>query len=222
MENETEEQQIAKLKQWWSENGTSIIVGVVLGLGGVFGVKTWLGYQETRSEQASMVYSSMLQGLERGNQQLVSEQAETLMTKYSSTSYATLAALALAKIQLQDGDLEAANSQLKWVLDNADLDEIRETARLRLARVLIAQDRLDEAAALLDQPRSTTAYDNLYDEVAGDIQMARNNDRAASEAYKQALAATPAKNQATPGFVLLKLKYENALAASNGGNEVSQ
>ena len=46
MANETEEQQIAALKKWWSENSTSIIVGVALGLAGVFGGKAWIGYQQ--------------------------------------------------------------------------------------------------------------------------------------------------------------------------------
>ena len=222
MANETEEQQIAEIKKWWSENATSIIVGVVLGLAGVFGVRAWLGYQDSLSERASTIYTVMMQGLEQGNPQLVSERADTLITQYSSTPYAAMAALALAKIQLQEGDLDAANSQLQWVLDNGDIDLVRETARLRLARVLIAQERLDEAEALLEQPRSTTAFDNLYTEVAGDIHSARDNAAAASEAYQRALAATPATNQANPGYQLLQLKYEAALAASNVTNEVSQ
>jgi predicted negative regulator of RcsB-dependent stress response len=222
MANETEEQQIAEIKKWWSENATSIIVGVVLGLAGVFGVRAWMGYQDSLSERASTIYTVMMQGLEQGNPQLVSERADTLITQYSSTPYAALAALALAKIQLQEGDLDAANSQLQWVLDNGDVDVVRDSARLRLARVLIAQERLDEAVALLEQPRSTTAFDSLYDEVAGDIHSARDNAAAASEAYQRALVATPATNQASPGYQLLQLKYENALAASNVTNEVSQ
>jgi predicted negative regulator of RcsB-dependent stress response len=222
MANETEEQQIAAIKKWWSDNGTSIIVGVVLGLAGVFGVRAWLGYQDSLSERASTIYTVMMQGLEQGNPQLVSERADTLITQYGSTPYAALAAMALAKLQLQEGDLDAANSQLQWVLDNGDVDVVRETARLRLARVLIAQERLDEAETLLEQPRSTTAFDNLYTEVAGDIHSARDNAAAASEAYQRALVATPATNQANPGYQLLQLKYENALAASNVTNEVSQ
>ena len=57
MENETEEQQIAALKKWWSENGSSIIVGIVLGLAGLFGIKAWMGYQDSLSERASTIYS---------------------------------------------------------------------------------------------------------------------------------------------------------------------
>ena len=216
---ETEEQQIAQLKKWWSENATSIIVGVAIGLAGVFGSKAWIGYQQGLSERAATIYTVMMQGLDTGNLQRVSERADTLITQYSSTPYASLAALALAKIQTQEDDLDAAGSQLQWVLDNGGIDVINDTARLRLARVFIAQQRLDEAEALLAQPRATTAFDILYDEVAGDIHSARDNAAAASESYQRALAATPANN---PGYQLLQLKYENARAESNLVSETSQ
>ena len=219
MVNETEEQQIAELKKWWSDNGTSIIVGVALGLACVFGVRAWLAYQENVAGQASTVYTVMLQGLERDDVQLVSERADILITQYKATPYAALAALALAKIRVQEGDLEAAVTQLQWVLDNGDLDVLGDTTRLRLARVLIAQHKLDEAEALVQQPRSTTAFDNLYDEVSGDIYSARDNAAAASEAYQRALAATSSNN---PGYQLLQLKYGNALAMSTVTSEVSQ
>ena len=84
---------------------------------------------------------------------------------------------------------------------------------------MIAQHRLDEAEVLLGQPRSTTAFDNLYDEVAGDIHSARGDAAGASESYQRALAATPANN---PGYQLLQLKYQSARADSNVMNEVSQ
>ena len=219
MAKETEEQQIADLKKWWSENGTSIIVGVALGLAGVFGFRAWLAYQENLAGQASTIYAVMQQGLERDDRQLVSERADILISQYNSTPYAALAALALAKISLEEGDLDAAGGQLQWVLDNGKLDAVRDATRLRLARVLIAQQKPDEAEALLQQPRTTTAFDNLYDEVSGDIYSVRGDSTAASEAYQRALAATPANN---PGSNLLKLKYENALANSNVTGEVSK
>ena len=219
MSNETEEQQIAQLKKWWSENATSIIVGVAIGLTGVFGSKAWIGYQQGLSERAATIYTVMMQGLDEGNRQRVSERADTLITQYSSTPYASLAALALARMQTQDGDLDAAGSQLQWVLDNGGVDVVNDTARLRLARVLIAQQRLDEAEALLAVPRATAAFDNLYNEVTGDIHSARDNALAASESYQRALAATPANN---PGYQLLQLKYQSARADSNVMNEVSQ
>ncbi|MGB5440960.1 MAG: tetratricopeptide repeat protein [Gammaproteobacteria bacterium] len=219
MVNETEEQQIAELKKWWSDNGTSIIVGVALGLACVFGYRSWLAYQDNLSGQASTIYSVMLQGVDRDDVQLVNERADILITQYNSTPYAALAALALAKMRIEEGELDAAGMQLQWVLDNGDLEVVRDIARLRLARVLIAQQKLDAAEALLQQPRSTAAFDKLYHEITGDIFSARDDAVAASEAYQRALAATPANNTESD---LLRLKYENVLAISNVKNEVAK
>ena len=219
MANETEEQQIAELKKWWGENGTSIIVGLALGLACVFGYRAWLAYQENQAGQASTIYAVMLQGLDRNDGQLVSERADLLITEYSSTPYAAFAALALAKVRTGEGDLEGAATQLRWVLDNGDAAVVMDTARLRLARVLIAQKQLDEAEALLQQPHSTTAFDSLYAEISGDIYSARDDAAAASEAYQRAFAATSADN---PGYHMLQLKYENSLAINNAKAEVSQ
>ena len=219
MANETEEQQIAELKKWWSENGSSIIVGLALGLACVFGYRAWLAYQENMAGQASTIYPVMLQGLDRNDGELVSERADLLINEFSSTPYAAFAALALAKVRIEEDDLQAAATQLRWVLDNGNADVVRDTARLRLARVLIAQQQLDEAEALLQQPRSTTAFDGLYAEISGDIYSAPNDAAGASEAYQRALTATPADN---PGYHMLQLKYENSLAINNTKDEVSQ
>ena len=219
MANETEEQQIAEIKKWWGENGTSIIVGLALGLACVFGYRTWLAYQGTMAGQASTIYTVMLQGLDRNDAELVSERADLLIREYSSTPYAAFAALALAKIRTGEGDLQVAATQLRWVLDNGDTDVVMDTARLRLARVLIAQQQLDEAEALLAQPHSTTAFDGLYAEISGDVYSARDDAVAASEAYQRALQRHPADN---PGYHILQLKYENSRAINDAMAEVSQ
>ena len=39
MEFETEEQQVEAIKKWWKEYGLTIAVGLVLGLGGIFGFR---------------------------------------------------------------------------------------------------------------------------------------------------------------------------------------
>ena len=37
----TEEEQVEAIKTWWKANGTSVIVGVVLGVAVIFGVRYW-------------------------------------------------------------------------------------------------------------------------------------------------------------------------------------
>ena len=36
-----EDEELQKLKTWWKSNGTSIIVGIALGIGAIAGVNGW-------------------------------------------------------------------------------------------------------------------------------------------------------------------------------------
>ena len=181
--NLTDEEKLAELKKWWGENGGSIITGVVLGLAVLFGGKAWFAYQERNATTASNIYTTLMTALEGGNNQVVTERAGLLLTDYSGTPYATLAALALARINIEAGELAAARSHLQWVLDNSDSDIMRGTARLRMARVMMAMEDLDAAVALLDQATPGSAFDPLYTEVKGDIEMARGDQVAACLLY---------------------------------------
>jgi predicted negative regulator of RcsB-dependent stress response len=208
----TEEQQIAAIKQWWKENGGSIVTGVVLGLAVLFGGKAWFAYQERNAQNASNVYAAMMRALQAGDALNTGEKAGMLLADYSSTPYAALGALALARIRLEEGETGPARGQLQWVLDNSDSEMFRDIARVRLARVLIADGELDAAEALVARAESGSAFDALFTEVRGDIQRARGDMAAASAAYQQALAAMPPGSQERE---LLQLKYTDALAASS-------
>jgi len=215
----TEEQQIAAIRQWWKDNGGSVVTGVVLGLALLFAGKAWFGYQERNAQDASNIYSTMMNALQAGDTLNAGEKAGLLLSDYGKTPYAQLAALALARMRVDEGQLDAARAQLQWVLDNGSGGPLRDIARLRLARVLIASGELDGAWALAGQPASAAAFDVLMTEVRGDIQRARGDLAAASESYGQALADTPDGSQ---GKALLQLKYTDTLAAASGAAERTQ
>ena len=205
----TEEQQLAALKQWWKTNSSSIITGLILGLAVLFGAKAWYAWQDRVASQASDVYSVMINALQNGNNQAVSEKAGTLISDYSSTPYAALAALALAGLRVQDGELEAAATQLQWVLDNGGADFVRDTARLRLARVKLAQGQPDAAESILGSAGSSNDAEILFAELRGDIYLARGDRDQAMASYQRALAIT---GEEFSGRALLQLKYDELAA----------
>jgi predicted negative regulator of RcsB-dependent stress response len=217
--NLTDDEKLAEVKKWWNENGASIITGVVLGLAVLFGTKAWFAYQERNAENASNIFTTLMVAMEAGDDQLVTERAGVLVSDYHGTPYATLAALALAKIKIESGELAVARSQLEWVIKNSDSELMRDTARLRLARVLIAMEDLDGALAELDKATPGTAFDPLYDEVRGDVDLARGDLQAANKAYLTALAAT-ADN--APGRHLLQLKFDSTVMAATPDTGVSE
>ena len=152
--NETDEQRLETIKAWWKENASSVITGLLLGLALLFGAKSWFAYQDRKAEEASNIYVTLTSALARGEEGLVNDRAGVLIGEYSSSPYATLAALVLAKMKLDQGELQAAHAQLQWALDKAGSEALRPLVRLRLARVMMAEGNLDGAEALLAQSRA--------------------------------------------------------------------
>ena len=216
--NLTDEERLEVIKKWWRENGSSIITGVVLGLAVLFGSKAWFSYQETNAQNAANIYVTMMSALQTGDALVVAEKTDQLVTEHAGTPYAALAAMAMAKIGIEAGELNDARAQLHWVLDNSKSEIFKDVARLRLARVLVAMGDLDAAETLLQQPASGAAFDPLYTEVRGDLQIARGDTVAAHTAYQEALAATAA---GSPGRHMLELKYQGTqgAAAASGAQQ---
>ena len=215
--NVTEEQQVEALKKWWKENGSSIITGLLLGLAILFGAKSWFAYQERTAENASNIYATLMTALNSGDYGVVTQKAGMLIADYSGTPYASLAALAVARVKLEEDELEAARAQLQWVLDNAGSDLIRETARLRLVRVLTAEGSYEQAEALINEAGASEAFAPLYRELHGDIHLARGDLASARAEYEHALAAmTPDM----PERQLVQLKYDNT--AVQGDSEAGE
>ena len=53
---QTEEEQVEAIKQWWKDNGKSVIGGLVLGLAVVGGLKGWQQYTKVSAENAAAYY----------------------------------------------------------------------------------------------------------------------------------------------------------------------
>ncbi|HEB96932.1 MAG TPA: tetratricopeptide repeat protein [Sedimenticola thiotaurini] len=185
--NLSEEEQVEALKKWWKENGRSVVGGVVLGLGAVFGWQAWQQHQQSIADQASVQFEQLNQSLIAGVQEPAVKQAEQLIGEYGDTPYALFAALDLARVRLGQGKRDAALAQLQWVVDTADEPSFRQIARLRMARIQLDAGNLDAAGALIDQA-GNDAYRGEFAELKGDLALARGDRKAAGAAYREALA----------------------------------
>ena len=184
---ETEEQRVEAIRKWWAENGTSIILGALLGIGLLLGWRGWVYWKQKTAGEASDHYARLVQAVADAELESAEREAGLLKVDYGSTPYAAVAALALARLEAQQGALDKAAAELQWVLDNAAQETARQVARLRLARVRTAQQRPDEALALLeDLPE---AYMALVEEARGDALLSKGDRDGARVAYDRALAA---------------------------------
>jgi predicted negative regulator of RcsB-dependent stress response len=207
----TEEQQLAAIKQWWKANGSSIITGVVLGFAALFATRAWFAWQDQNARNASDIYVAMTTALDKGDNTVAAERAGMLITDYSKTTYAVFAALALSRIRIEANDLSAAATQLQWALDHAGDDFVRDVVRLRLARVQLAQGDADAAERTLGAGTRSGDARVSYEDVRGDIALARGDKATAKAAWAQALADA---GEDYAGRSLLQLKYDDVAAAA--------
>jgi len=199
---ETEEEQVEKLKAWLKENGLSIVMGIIIGVGGIGGYNYWKHYQETIAAEASDHYTQMMQALAADNDDLVMQQAEILLADYDSTDYASLANLALARMQVENGEFAAAIEALQPLAGSEAQQPLVFLARVRLAALQIQLEQYDQALATLNAgfPDQFAA---LVDELRGDALAMQGKTDEAIVAYRKAQLAEP--QPANPEFLRQKL-----------------
>ncbi len=207
----TDEEQIEAVKQWWKENGLPIVTGLVIGLGGIFGWRGWQAWEQAQAEAASDIFQVMINSVRDKNADAARESAQQLLDEYASTIYAVQAAFTLAKLAVDDGDFAAARTQLEFAATHAPGGELRQLADLRLARVMLAENKLDEALALLTG-RDFGAASASADELKGDILAMKGDQDGAQTAYRSALAATP---QDSDEYEVLSLKLDSVNISVN-------
>ena len=183
-----EEEQAERIKEWWQKYGIATIIVIVLAVGALLGWRQWQEHSAGESGKASVHYETMMQALAAGNADQARGAATTLMDDYDGTAYADYARLALAKLAVDAGDLNAAADQLGEVADNAATRELEYTARLRLARVQVALGDLDAANEQISRT-FPEAWQGQALELKGDIASVRENWDAARAAYGDALEA---------------------------------
>ena len=187
---ETDDEQVEKLKKWWEENGRAVIAGVIIGVGGLFGYRYWIDYQEATAEAASAHFMQMLKALESSDSAGVVERADTLISDYSGTEYATLARFALAKSLVEGEKYEQAQIQLEQIIGSVGDAPLGFLARKRLASVQLQLAQPEQALTTLSV-EFPAAFSAGVDELKGDIFSKQGKLDEAANAYRRALSATP-------------------------------
>jgi predicted negative regulator of RcsB-dependent stress response len=202
--NISEQQQVEEIKKWLRENGTSIIAGLVIGLAAVLGWRVWDGHRHATAQQASEAYSQMINDITAGKGHVATADGEAIISRYGDTSYASFAALLLARNKLEEGDAAAASAHLQWVVTNARQPELKQLALLRLARVLLAENKIDEGLKQL-AAMAPDRYVDLRADLTGDLYRAKGDLVQARRAYQEALAALDKDKQALQEPIQMKL-----------------
>jgi len=198
----TEEQQVEAIKRFWKDNGTAIIIGAVLGLGGLWGWRYYSESQIEAKEQASAQYQSAIEQLENDGANSV----EQFISKHPDSGYSNIAGLVLAGKMVNNNNLDGAASQLKQVMDTTSDKHLKSLAGVRLARVQIQQQQADQALSTLNAI-TDESFKALVAEIKGDAFVQQANMDDARMAYTEALEAD-GQNQ------LVQMKLDNLSVAT--------
>lgn len=184
---ESEQEQIDAIKNWWQENGSSLLTGVILGLALLFGWRGWQAYTHAQAEMASGLYDQVMIDLEQGKTKEAYDVASKLLSEQSNSPYAVLAQLNLAAQDLKDNNLSSSHARLQWAIDKNTIPPVSHIARLRKAKLFLSEDKVEEAKRLLDSVVDKGQYQASYAQLRGDIAMAQGRLEEARQAYTEAL-----------------------------------
>ena len=176
-----------KLKQWWKRNGTGIVAGIVIGVGGVSGIQGWRMYQDYQAGQASMYYQQMLVAVAKEDNETVVRAADTLVASHSESGYADIARLMLARLAADAGDHGQAEAALEDLLSVTKDPAMAHTARIRLAVLALRAGKPDRIKTLAAEGENG-GFASQYQELLGDALAEVGDWEQAQQAYEAALA----------------------------------
>jgi len=190
----TDEEQVEALKNWWKENGKSLVIMIVVALAAVYGFKAWQQQGIESSENASALYQQLVDVVvpsadadKKENYATSKHLAKTLRDDFSDSQYAKLGALLMAKVAVNEGDLTRAEQELDWLLSVAKKPLLVSIASIRKSQILAQQEKYQMALDILSKV-SLVSLKGQSSELQGDIYLSQGEKDKARTAYEKAVS----------------------------------
>lgn len=180
-----EQERIAELKAWWEDNRRYVVAAIVAAILVFAGYRGWVWWSARQAEDAAAMFKPVADAIKTDDPKKVAQAADPLIAKHPGSYFASEAALVLAKVAFDKGDLAQAQKRLEWVMEHG-AETHRGVARLRLAEVLLDQKKYDDALKVLDGNKDE-AFAAPAADVRGDIMLAQGRLDEARAAYKSAI-----------------------------------
>ena len=187
---DTEEQQVEAIKDWWQQNGKSVIIAVALLLASIGGWKYYENHQKESQEAASTSYAEAISALNTTGVKAESL-VQSFIDSHASSQYAVLAAMQLAKVQVGAGHIDEGIAQLEWAQEHTKDEALLTLIRFREARLQAEQGDFSQATTLLNEIKAE-GWQGRVLELKGDIAIRQGDKNAAYIAYTEAQQAKDA------------------------------
>jgi len=200
----SEKEQIDQFRAWWSEYGAYVIGGIVIGAGLLFGYNYYQNAKLQEQLNASTAYEALLVQVAGGDLDEAEAAASEIVSLYGETSYAGQSGLAMARLYMdKNRDMDAADA-LQAVIDGNANDELKDVARLRLARIYLYQNKAQEVVDLL-AAEDAGAFAAAFAEVLGDAYAKLGRIAEAEDAYQKILVDTSSQDTVDQQLVQWKV-----------------
>jgi len=184
----SEEEQLEAVKRWWKANGSSAVIGSIMGIVLILGWQFWQKHQHGQAEQASSLYAQMQLAVDKEQHQSALKIAEQMHSKFGGTAYSTYTSLFEAKVNVQLGKLDVAQQILEKLVKSKN-EGVNDVANIRLIRLLLTTGQYEQGLqriASVDSAKSASFSAN-YDELTGDLYVALDRLGEARTAYQTAI-----------------------------------
>ncbi|AJQ98066.1 MULTISPECIES: YfgM family protein [Hafnia] len=198
----TENEQVDALRRFFIENGKALAIGVVIGIGALLGWRYWQNHQQAEMTGASQSYQQASEALTGGKADGVAL-AEKFIEK-NANNYGVLAALQVAQHDVDQKDFAKAEQRLAWAQGQTKDENLKSLIDLRLARVQLQENKLDDALKTLDLVKAT-GWVAMAQDVRGDVLVKKGDVKGAREAYSKGLASDASQSLQA----LLRMKLNN-------------
>jgi len=201
------------VQKWLRENGVSIVVGVLIGLVGIFGWQQWRSHQARNESAASQLYQQARIAQLSGKADVAAQAVDQLMKDYAKSPYAVFAVTDRAQQQVQDKQLDKAQASLEWAESHTTEEPLKSLTLVRIARVELARDQAQASLATLDRV-PPGSFQGMVQELRGDamVKLGRMDD--ARKAYQAAMSAL---SEDAPQRGALQMKLDDLAVAGKQG-----
>jgi predicted negative regulator of RcsB-dependent stress response len=181
----SEKEQWEWLKSWVRSNGLWIVAGILVGVGILMGWRWWQGRTDRIALEAGAKYQQILEAMDKGDKTRAQTITSELERDYASSPYVDQANLIAARSAVETNELDKAAGILKSTMEKTKDPQLALVARLRLARVQLAQNKSDEAIATLNAV-DAGAFKARFAEARGDALLAKGDKPGALKQYQDA------------------------------------
>lgn len=184
---ETEDEQLEAIKAWWKKNGSQLLTVILIGVLAFSGWRYWTNTKLVESTNASSLFEVLQGSMQQGTFGEVSREALKLIQEQPESPYAVGAAMLYAKYSLDKGEADEAIQHLMWVSETAEDSQLRNLARLRVARIqadIKSFEAAEKNLTILSQSHLSSAEKANFDYISGLVALAQGKEEVAQQAFQ--------------------------------------